>query len=89
MMHDIKIRRKFYDAILEGRKKSEVRKDDRHYRVGDLIRFHVINYGGFGIIVSNKTFEITHKLTHDDFPEGIPEGYCVLSIREHGRIVFS
>ena len=37
MTHELKILPQFYRAVLEGRKTFEVRKNDRHYCVGDFI----------------------------------------------------
>lgn len=73
--HKLKIQDRFYEAVEDGRKAFEVRKDDRGYEVGDRIAF--ADLGGNG---RRGAWEITYKLTHGDFPEGVPEGYCVLGI---------
>lgn len=58
--------------------------------VGDTLHLREIRPGTFseapnGQMVqcyTNRTVDVrvTHIISHVDFPEGIPEGYCVLSI---------
>lgn len=36
--HDLKVWPKFYDDVLYRRKRFEVRKNDRNYQVGDILR---------------------------------------------------
>lgn len=38
-MHDVKIWPEFFDDVQTGRKSFELRKNDRGYKVGDLILF--------------------------------------------------
>ena len=84
MTHTLRIKLKYYQAIVSGRKTFEVRKDDRDFEVGDLIRFIV--FDGISWIYEYETFRITYKLTAKEFPDGIKEGYCVLSIERAGEI---
>lgn len=37
MVHDLKILPSFYEDVIQHRKTFEVRKDDRHYAVGDFL----------------------------------------------------
>lgn len=37
--HDLKLSVEFCDAVLSGEKTFEVRKNDRGFQTGDLIRF--------------------------------------------------
>lgn len=37
--HDLKLNIEFCDAVLSGEKTFEVRKNDRGFQTGDLIRF--------------------------------------------------
>ena len=37
MTHTIKIRTEYYRAVLAGKKKFELRRDDRGYQVGDEV----------------------------------------------------
>ena len=43
MVHDIKIKEQYADAIIDGRKTFEVRLNDRGYNAGDEVRFKVFS----------------------------------------------
>lgn len=79
--HKLKIQDHFYKAIEKGYKTFEVRKDDRDFQTGDFIDFTTIDGE-----TREGQWKITYKLTHEDFPEGIPEGYCVLGIYPINRV---
>ena len=38
-LHELKIKDEYYEDIISGTKKAELRKNDRDYQVGDLIHF--------------------------------------------------
>lgn len=78
--HYLKIRPEYHDAILNGIKTHEIRKNDRNFRVGDSIKFDVIKEGG-KIHHAPERYTITHILTSEEFPDGIKEGYAILSIK--------
>jgi len=42
MIHELKINPIYADEFIKGNKQWEIRKDDRNFKVGDLIKF-VIN----------------------------------------------
>lgn len=80
-----KIGKKYFDAVNNEIKTHEVRRMDEDYRVGDTLILRewlpgTIEAGSYsGRVVS---FVITHILTHSDYPDGIKEGYAVLSIKK-------
>ncbi len=45
-IHELKIRKEYFDAIASGDKKFEYRKGDREYKVGDLLGLNEINENG-------------------------------------------
>lgn len=79
MTHDIKINSRYFKDILLGKKTFEIRLNDRNYQVNDILKLHEV----FGEeYTGNQVMEkITYILSHKDFPEGIPEGYVVFSIK--------
>ena len=83
-IHELKIHLKYYKDILSGTKRFEWRKNDRDFQVGDIIQFRILGKTLFGrehSILGNDLFQITYVLK--DVPElGLPEGYCVLSIKQ-------
>lgn len=93
--HELKVNERFFDAINNNIKTFEIRKFDRDYKVGDTIRMVCVDDDKAIITVPNykegkesvplRVYAvITYILTHDDFPMGIPEGYCVMAIKRTG-----
>lgn len=95
--HNLKLNDRYFDAVANGIKTFEIRKDDRCYRSGDtLILYRVGNDGKYltdtvwegkpltESIPTSKVDRIEvmvkYILTHDAFPDGIPEGYVVMAI---------
>ena len=82
MIHELKLDRKFFKRVREGKKRAELRYNDRNYKVGDLLFLKEVagtdrRHTGNRIMV--KVLDI---VTHDEFPAGIREGYVMLSFRE-------
>lgn len=85
MTHEIKIIEHYANAVVSGDKTFEVRKNDRGYQKGDIVRFTVIN-GRMGMApqildghyLNGKEYEITYVLAGF---EGLKEGWCVFGIR--------
>jgi len=100
MHHELKVVQPFFDALIEGTKNFEVRRDDREpaFAVGDslLLREWIGFWGGpedstdehglrhdKGYTGRAVLRRITYILRHVDFPEGVPEGWCVLGLKEY------
>ena len=77
MIHKVKILFAYFIEIENGNKKFEIRKNDRDYKVGDELVF--TNLGGVVRFTEYKFF-ITYILDSKMFPEGLKNGYCVVSI---------
>jgi hypothetical protein len=76
MTHELKIWPEYYEKVLWGTKKWELRKNDRNFKVGDFIllqEFNSVKYTGREIQV-----EVTYILHGPSF--GLEEGYCIMSI---------
>jgi hypothetical protein len=90
-VHKLKIAPRWFDAVSYGAKPFEVRRDDRDYQVGDVlvlrewIEYHWTPWGGYytGRSVMRR---VTYVLRHEDFPQGIAEGYCVLGLGGEGQV---
>ncbi len=74
--HTLKIKEEFWDDILFERKKCEIRKNDRKFKVWDLLEFIVLCYESWDYYPQNQ-FVITHVL---HFPDGLKDWYVALSI---------
>ncbi len=82
VIHELKIKPVYYNAILSGEKKFEVRNDDRHFEVGDSIKLN--EYDEDTYTGRSSLYNITYKL--DGGRYGIEKGYCVLSISPYEEI---
>lgn len=81
MLHKIKIRESFANAVNLGDKTFEVRRNDRGYQKGDTVEF-VVLYDSDGCeyvdhSLSKKRYEITYVLSG----WGVENGYCVFGIK--------
>lgn len=78
--HDLKTIQPHFNHVWNNLKTFEIRKEDRNFKVGDLIRLH--EYDPQSKTYSNRqaTRIITHIL-RDDSEFGLMPGYCILSIK--------
>lgn len=73
--HELKIYPKYFEAILDGKKTFEIRKNNRNFHVGDSIvlrEFDNIKYSG-------REIHATIKYMLDDTFIGLEEGYVAFS----------
>lgn len=78
MLHELKLAPEWFDDVAFGIKTFEIRKDDRGYAVGDILRLREWEDGGYtGFEVRVR---ISSILTAEQFPQGLREGYVILSI---------
>jgi len=84
--HDLKLFTKYFQHVIDGNKKSELRYDDRGYQIGDVITLHegcpAINKEGFEYTGRNISARISYI---DDF--GCQHGYVNLSLSDVGLLV--
>lgn len=77
MIHELKIKPEYFQAVWNGQKRAELRKDDRDYKVGDLLVLK--EWDGEKHTGSVVAVRVTHILRN--CPEyGLADGYCILSI---------
>lgn len=78
-IHELKIQHQYLIDIKNGFKTFELRKNDRGYKVGDLIKF--IDLGKKRIKADSTLYKITYILK--DVPQyGLSEDYCILGIKK-------
>lgn len=78
MIHKLKIEYKYWERISSGKKKFEVRYNDRDYQVGDSIEFEVI-YVPEGRVVFSDSSEF--KITYIHSGLGMDKNYVVLGLK--------
>lgn len=82
--HELKCWPEPFEALLEGRKVHEFRKDDREYRDGDVLHLREFDPFGFHLPPGTYTGRETRRLVTyvSRGPDwGIPMGYVVMSLR--------
>ena len=92
--HILKLNDRYFDAVANGIKTFEIRRNDRDYKVGDTLVLRKVNDDGKFLTYAddnlgmNLYYEIkvavTYILTHDEF-DGVSEWYVALSIRRVGE----
>lgn len=69
MHHDLKIEKKYFDPVLKNIKTFEIRKNDRHFNIGDTFSLNEIDekrdYTGRS--VSGKITYITDYAQKEDY----------------------
>ena len=81
MTHRIKIRESFAEAIYDGRKTFEVRKNDRGYQAGDRIQFVVLHDSDGLEMLTHPLMEQEYEITYVLSGWGIKDGFVVLGIK--------
>ena len=88
-LHELKILHKYLVDISIGKKTFELRKNDRDYQVGDLIRFIDVREDDSTAnknqiepnIDENTLYRITYVLK-DVEKYGLGKDYCILAIKK-------
>jgi ASCH domain. len=75
-IHDIKIWPEFFDAVQSGRKNFEIRKNDRDYKVGDILLLREWDKE-LGYTGKAELKRVTY-LVQAEF--GLPDDICVMSL---------
>ena len=73
MLHELKIYPKYFQETIEGNKPFEIRKNDRHFQVGDVLLLKEWdNIREIGAVV---------RYVLDDTFIGLAEGYVALGLQ--------
>ena len=82
MIHNIKILEAFADAVYSGAKPFELRKNDRGYQKGDILRFHVIDGKAFSRYITDHPLHLCeYEITYVLSGWHIEPNYVVLGIK--------
>ena len=74
--HELKIKSSPLKNLLKGKKKSEIRYNDRNYQVNDILKF----YNADAIFVDEQY--LYFKITHIHSGLGLRKGYICLSVEK-------
>ncbi|MBQ9003778.1 MAG: DUF3850 domain-containing protein [Eggerthellaceae bacterium] len=82
MKHILKIERPFADAVVEGRKKFEVRRNDRGFNAGDTVEFRCVEGGAEARHkINGKRYRIAYVLSG----HGLREAFVAFGIEDAGK----
>ena len=78
MEHEVKILEQYANRNHEGKKPWELRKNDRNYKVGDWIRFHIID----DETKEPTGFSYRRKITYlfEGGEYGLEKGFCIMTV---------
>ena len=79
-VHKLKVSIEHWNKYLEKDSWS-IRKDDRNFKAHDICEFNLINKSELFTSSWQVLHLIEDVLKHEDFPEGIQPGYCVLTLK--------
>ena len=75
--HELKTWPEYFEAVLDGRKTFELRRDDRRYAVGDALSLREWDPGTKDYTGRWLDVTVTYKVS--DVPHfGLMEGFCIL-----------
>jgi ASC-1-like (ASCH) protein len=79
-IHNLKIKLKYLDRILDGSKTFEIRNNDRDFQVGDRVSFTAIFKNPERLPPEEPCLLV--KITYiTNFPDGIKDGFVVFSFK--------
>ncbi len=78
VLHEMKLLERYYDAVANGDKTFELRKDDRNVQVGDVISLK--EWNGKEYTGRHVNVEVTYVL-RDCQQYGLMEGYCIIGFQ--------
>ena len=74
--HKLKLQSKYWDDVKDGTKSFEVRKNDRRFKVGNLVTFNLVYESGNDGGVTMEPKVIKYVLAGGQY--GISDEYCVI-----------
>jgi len=79
MIHELKIEKNYLKRLIEGKKKSEIRVNDRDYQLGDTLKF----YNSLKKVrPGDDDFWLLFEITHIHSGVGMAFNYVSLSVRQ-------
>ena len=76
-IHELKILPEYYDAVRFGDKRFEIRKNDRDYHTGDILRLKEWDGKQY---TGEELDAVVRYIYHGIDEYGLAEGYCIMSI---------
>lgn len=80
-LHEMKILKEYADEKAAGRKPFEVRRNDRKFRVGDIVRYLVVTKEG-KFLPDHELGRHLYEITYVLFDYGLQSGYVAYGERK-------
>lgn len=84
MTHILKTWPEYYEAVIDGRKNFELRKNDRGFRAGHVLHLKEWNPSGKFYTGRECKFWVGYVLPGGQF--GIEAGYCVMALHHQNTV---
>ena len=82
--HTLKLFTEYFEPVASGKKKSEVRFNDRNFQVGDVVTLREGQYEDGEFIYTGR--DVSARISYiNDF--GLQDGYVNLSLEDVGMLV--
>lgn len=79
-VHELKVWPEYFQAIIDNKKKFELRKNDRGFQVGDTLVLKEFEPGGSKFSGREAEVKVTYAIYGPAW--GLPADICVLSIEK-------
>lgn len=80
--HDLKLRHWLCGDVVDGRKRVEVRRDDRLFQAGDTVAFVPVEESGLRVADVTGILGRTWRITFVEHGYGLSDGFCAFSFEE-------
>ena len=78
-IHELKILPEYYDAVRSGDKRFELRRNDRDFHKGDILRLKEWD----GEKYTGEEIDVLVRYILFNWTAGLQDGYCIMSIDTH------
>lgn len=80
-LHGLKVMPEYYQSLKHGNKTFEIRKNDRTYKVGDILMLQEYDAESEKYVNSESLFfDVTYILENNKY---LQDGYCCMGIVKH------
>lgn len=79
-VHELKVAPEYWDALVDGSKTFEVRRNDRAFQRGDLLHLWRVDRHGYRSVHDPLVATVTYVFAGDPRWQALQPGYVVLGL---------